>query len=380
MNSEPHEHWVGTWACSAQRVEVDNLPPAPGISGNTLRQIVQVSIGGRRLRLRFSNAYGEADLTLSMVQLARSVAGSTIRKRSNKTLFFDGRQSLTLKPGASIASDPIDYDLEPLSRVTVTIHFAASPLAVTGHPGSRTTSFLAEGDQVVLESLPTAVRTEHWYILTGIDVWASRQHRALVTLGDSITDGRGSTTDGHDRWPDLLTLRLHGRPSTADVAVLNQGIGGNAVLEGGLGPSAIQRFERDVLEQPGVRFVILLEGVNDIGAGSDLDTVAERLIAAYEQFVHAAHDRNLLVYGVSILPFDGSQYSGERQERARRTVNDWVRNSGRFDAVLDLARAVCNPKQPERLLPLYDCGDHLHLSPAGYRCMAEAIDLRFFER
>jgi lysophospholipase L1-like esterase len=199
----------------------------------------------------------------------------------------------------------------------------------------------------------------------------------LVTLGDSLTDGRGSTTNGNDRWPDALSRRLRGTPATAKVAVVNAGIGGNAVVSGGLGPTAQGRFQRDALGQSGVRWVIVLAGVNDIGWANSA-SVTDDLIAAYHQFIVKAHAADVLVYGVPILPFGGSQYDNPQRERLRNTVNDWIRNSGQFDAVLALDAAVADPEQPTRLLSNYDDGDQLHLSVAGYQAMADAIDLSLF--
>jgi lysophospholipase L1-like esterase len=199
-----------------------------------------------------------------------------------------------------------------------------------------------------------------------------------VTFGDSITDGRGSTTNGDNRWPDELSRRLRANSATAEVAVLNMGVGGNAVLSGGLGPTALQRFNRDVLAQRGARWLIVLEGVNDIGYSSS-QQVATDLIAAYQQFIDGAHGQGMLVYGVPILPFGGSSYYTAEHETARQTVNDWIRTSGRFDAVIDLDAAVRDPANPVNLLPAYDTGDHLHLDVAGLRAMADAIDLTLFE-
>jgi lysophospholipase L1-like esterase len=225
--------------------------------------------------------------------------------------------------------------------------------------------------------LPDAATTDHWYFIQAIDVEAVAPSAAVVILGDSITDGRGSTTNANDRWPDFLARRMQANPATAPLSVLNQGIGGNAVLSGGLGPTAIARFDRDVLSQRGVRWLIVLEGVNDIGGSGDA-SVAGRLISAYDGLIDAAHERGLLVYGVPILPFGDSGYDSPLHEAARQEVNAWVRTSGRFDAVIDLDRVVADPAVPNRLLPAYDSGDQLHLSPAGYEAMAEAVDLGLF--
>lgn len=355
------------------------MPPAPGLAGNTLRQNVFATLDGRRARLLFTNEWGEAPVTFQAVRLARSLGGSSIAPESDRPVLFDGHRSVTIQPGRTQLSDPLDFGVSALGSVAVSIHFGAVPNNVTGHPGSRTTSYLQQGAATSLARLPDAAPTDHWYFVTGIDVEASAGAAAVVTLGDSITDGRGSTTNCNDRWPDNLLRRLKRNKGTADIAVLNQGIGGNAVVSGGLGPTATARFQRDVLDQRGVRWVIVLEGVNDIGGSAD-SAVADRLIEAYEGFIDAAHARGLLIYGVPILPFGGSQYDSPEHEAARRAVNAWMRSSARFDRVFDLDVAVADPQHPSRLLPAHDSGDHLHLSPRGYQAMADAIDLSFFQR
>jgi lysophospholipase L1-like esterase len=370
-------NWTGTWATGPQLVEPGNLPPAPGLAHNTLRQVVYVSIGGNRLRVRFSNAYGNGPVELREVQLARSLGGEVIDAESSRQLLFAGTPSVTIPKGAVISSDPLDFSLESQSLVALTLTFGEAPSDVTGHPGSRTTSFLAQGALAGAASLSPSVKVEHWYYIAGIDVAAEAPGSALVTLGDSITDGRGSTTDGNNRWPDNLSRRLRASPETSGVAVLNLGIGGNAVLSGGLGPTGSSRFQRDVLEQSGVKWAIVLHGVNDIG-GSASPAVADALIEAYRGFVAAAHERRVRIYGVPILPFAGSQYDSPQHEAARQAVNDWIRTPGNFDAVIDLEAAVRDPDRPSALLPAYDTGDHLHLSVAGYQRMADAIELSLF--
>jgi lysophospholipase L1-like esterase len=227
--------------------------------------------------------------------------------------------------------------------------------------------------------MESAAKTDHWYILSGIDLRLDDSYACVVTFGNSITDGRGSTTNGNDRWPDNLARRLQAEPNTAKIGVLNQGIGGNAVVSGGLGPTAMKRFKHDVLEQNGVRWVIILGGVNDIG-GSKSEKIATDLIAAYERFINEAHAKGILVYGVPILPFGGSFYDSKDHEASRQRVNKWIRTSGKFDAVIDMDAAVRDPANLSKLLPAYDTGDHLHLNVAGYQKMAEAIDLNLFKR
>jgi lysophospholipase L1-like esterase len=337
--------------------------------------MVRVSIGGSRLRLRLSNEYGTAPVVLTSTHIAKSQGAGAIDTATDKALSFNGAASVTIPAGQLVWSDPIDFQLAPLTNLAVSIHFGAQSGAVTGHPGSRTTSFLQTGDAVATASLATATKTEHWYFITGIDVMADAGSAAVVVLGDSITDGRGSTTDMNNRWPDYLAQRLQANPATSKVGVLNMGIGGNNVLSGGLGPTASARFDHDVIQQSGVRWLIVLEGVNDIGASGG-ETVANGLIDAYKTFVMKAKAANIRAYGVPILPIVGSQYAGG--ESTRKTINDWIRTSNTFDAVLDLDAAVRDPANPTQLLPAYDSGDKLHLSPAGYQKMAEAVDLSLF--
>ncbi|MGC4066453.1 MAG: SGNH/GDSL hydrolase family protein [Polyangiaceae bacterium] len=373
----PGDKWVGSWVTAQQLTEEANKPPAPGLAQNTLRQVVHTSIGGSRLRVRFSNEYGSSPITLTKAAVAKSAGGHNISTGTSQSLTFDGKASVTIAAKAAVYSDPFDFALEPLSNVAISILFGSTSNDVTGHPGSRATSYIQSGDGVAAAALTSPKSTDHWYVISGIDVLADAATHAIVILGDSITDGRGSTTNGNDRWPDALARRLQANATTKKIAVLNQGIGGNTILSGGLGPTALTRFDNDVLKQNGVSWLIVLEGVNDIG-GSSSTAVATNLINAYEQFVTKAHAANIRVYGVPILPFSGNSYYSTAHETARKTVNDWIRTPGNFDAVLDLDAAVRDPQSPERLLSTYDSGDHLHLNPAGYQKMADAIALTLF--
>jgi lysophospholipase L1-like esterase len=369
------EHWVGTWGCGPQLTEPGNLPPAP-LANSTLRQFVHVTLGGKQLRARFSNAYGNNSVTMNSVHVALAAgAGSggsgNINAATDMALTFRGAPSATLPPGEVVLSDPFAYDLPPLTNLAITTFFGnISATTINGHPGSRTTSFIQSGNAVSEASLPGAAKTAHWYIITGIDVLADAASKAIVTLGDSITDGRGSTTDGNNRWPDNLAQRLSTNATTVGVAVINMGIGGNGVF-GGLGPSAQARFDRDVLSQSGVRWLIVFEGVNDIAGG----TSAQSLTNAYAQFVDKAHARNLRAYGATITPFGGNGYYTSAHEAVRQSVNAWIRTSGKFDAVIDFDAVVRNPVTLTNLLSAYDSGDGLHLNPAGYQAMANSIDL-----
>jgi lysophospholipase L1-like esterase len=374
-------HWVGTWATSQQIVEPANMPPAPGLSANTLRQVVHGSLGGRRLRVRFSNVFGDGPLTIAAAAIAPSLGESRIDAAAQRALTFGGRTRVDIPAGRDTTTDVIPFDLAPLSNVAITVRFERVPAVLTGHPGSRTTSYIQPGDALRQPSLPGAVATVHWYVATGIDVIAPERAAAVVTLGNSITDGRGSGTDRQNRWPDELARRFQSDPTTRLVAVLNAGIGGNCVLRSCLGPSALSRLERDVLRPAGARWAIVLEGVNDIGQAktpADADSIVRGLTAAYAEIVRRAHANGMRVYGATILPFGGSFYDAPYREAARMTVNAWIRTSGTFDAVIDVDAALRDPAQPSRLASVADGGDHLHPNEAGHRMMAAAIDLGLF--
>lgn len=377
--------WTTAWVSAQQLTEPGNMPPSPGLGGQTLRQIVRPTLGGTCVRVTFSNVFGDGPMKIAEAHIARSAGGSAIEPGAEGALAFDGTPSVTIEAGASRISDPLPFAVAAHVNLAVTIHFDSVPDALTGHPGSRTTSYIQPGNTVSALSLPDARRTDHWYVLSGIDVWTESRARAIVVLGDSITDGRGSTTNGNDRWPDILAARLAATPATADIAVLNQGIGGNRLLRDGLGPHALARFDRDVLAPAGVRWLIVLEGVNDLGTAVDSRArkqpaaTAADLIAAYRQIIVRAHSHGIRVYGATIMPFEGfTMYSTPESEADRQTVNRWIRTSGEFDGVIDFDEATRDPTHPTRLAAAWDSGDHLHLSPAGYRTMADSIDLGLF--
>jgi lysophospholipase L1-like esterase len=381
--SAPSANWVGSWNAAQQLVEPRNLPPAPGLSGSTLRQVVHLSIGGSRVRFHFSNVFGDGPVALDAVHVAVSAGGSAIRPETDRAVTFEGRPSVAIAAGASAVSDPLDVALAPFADLAVTIAFGQAPAAVTGHPGSRATTYLQAGDRSTAPDLPDAVKTEHWYILSGADVIAADGSAAVIALGNSITDGRGSGTDKNDRWTDDLARRLEADPRTAHVAVLNAGLGGNTVIRGGLGPTALSRLDRDVAAPAGARWLVVLEGVNDIGTARGSEAVAAiagELIAGYQRIIAMAHEHGLRVYGATILPFGGSNYDAPDREAARQAVNRWIRTSGAYDAVIDFDAVMRDSLDPARLRAEADVGDHLHPSEAGYRLMADAIDLSLFAR
>jgi lysophospholipase L1-like esterase len=375
--------WLGSWQASPQLTEPRNMPPAPGLTGSTLRQVIHVTQGGSRWRFRLSNEFGDGPLVISSVHVASSKGRDAIDAATDVALAFNGAAATTIPIGGATMSDPLDLRCPSFCELAITMHISAAPRGLTGHPGSRMTSFIATGDHVTEATLPGAVTVEHWYVLSGAQVLAEAQSAAVVVLGNSIADGRGSGTDRNDRWPDNLAKRLASDARTSTVAVLNAGIGGNTVLRGGLGPTALSRFQRDVLDQPGARLLIVSEGVNDIGGARGADSsasTARQLIAAYQTMIARAKARGLTVYGATILPFTGSQYGSPDHEKARQAVNRWIRESGAFAAVIDLDAVMRDPADPTRLRADVDSGDHLHPNEFGYRVMADAIDLGLFGR
>jgi len=371
------DYWIETWASAQQIPEPQNSLPDESLHDATLRQIVHPARGGTHFRLRLSNAFGTQPLIVDAVTAARSEDPATARIATPVRVNFSGRPSVTIPAGADYLSDDISLDLPTGSSLAVTLHLPEPPARQTGHPGARATSYLLAGNHVADADLDGAKPVEHWYQLSGVEVRAPAGTAVVAAFGDSITDGHGATLNGDDRWPDDLARR--------GAVVLNLGIGGNHLLTDGLGPSALARFDRDVLARPGVRSVIVLEGINDLGnlarehpmpEAAHADLVA-RMVAAYEQLIERAHDRGLRIAGGTLLPFVGTDYyhPDAATEADRQAVNHWIRSPGHFDAVIDFDQVTREPKDLSRLRAEYDCGDHLHPSPAGYRAMAEAVPL-----
>jgi lysophospholipase L1-like esterase len=375
--------WVGTWGTASQLIEPANMPPAPGLSGNTLRQVVCVSIGGKSLRLKFSNEFSKNPVTMHAVQIAVSTGGSQIDGSTTKTLKFNGKSEVTMEPGAELVSDPVSFDLKARAEVAITIFFGETSSTLTGHPGSRTTSYLLAGDHTTPSAdFTSAIKTDHWYVITGIDVEAPKSAGAVAVFGDSITDGRGSGTNKQDRWPDVLAINLLKDRDTKQIGVLNMGIGGNAVLKGGLGPTGLNRFDHDVLKQNGVKWLIIFEGVNDLGATRDslaASLVVSGLISAYDKMINDAHAKGMKVYGVTITPFKKSFYYKIYRDVARNTINEWIRTSGHFDAVIDLDKVIRDPKDIATLLTEAQSGDFLHPNELGYQLFGNAVNLSLFK-
>jgi len=379
-------HWITTWGCAPQLTEPGNLPPVPLVN-STLRQFVRTTVGGKLIRGRFSNVYGTNAVTINAVHVALaagsgSAGNGDINPAIDTAVTFRGAPGAVIPPGEMVLSDPLKFDLPAVTNVAVSIYFGdISASTINGHPGSRTTSFIQSSNVVSAATMSGASTTKHWYILTGIEVLADSSCRTVAILGDSITDGRGSPDDGNNRWPDILAQRLAANTPTAGVGVANMGIGGNAIF-GGLGPAAVNRFDRDVLNQNGVRYLIVFEGVNDIGNGSSSMTTATDLVNAYTQFANKAHARNLRAYGATITPFGGNGYYTVAHEAERQAVNAWFRTNTVYDGLIDFDATVRDPADPTKFKAEYfpgtNANDWLHLNPLGYKAMADSIDLNLF--
>lgn len=382
--------WVATWGTALQIPEPQNTLPVEDLQDITVRQIFHLSLGGQTLRIHLSNTFSTVPLHITSVHIAKPLTAnsSAIDPTTDRALSFAGSSNVLIPPGAEFVSDSINYPVSALSNIAVTFHLSEAPTQQTGHPGSRATSYLVHGNAVSAATLTNSTNVDHWYQISEIDVQSTPGSAAIVVLGDSITDGHASTTNGNDRWTDILAARLQQLPATRSIGVVNKGIGGNHLLTDGLGPNALARFDRDVLAPAGVRWLILFEGVNDLGDLTRIGEVSDaehralvnRILAAYQQIIDRAHTHNLQVIGATITPYAGSDYyhPGARSEADRQTINQWIRTAGHFDAVLDFDAVVRDPQHPDHLLPAYDCGDHLHPSPAGYREIGNSIPLSLF--
>ena len=374
-------HWVGTWGTAPQLVERHNNPPAPGLANNSLREIVQVSIGGKQVRLKLTNEFSQQPTEIRAIELAvAKTAGSSsdIDETTTVSLTFSGSPSVTIPAGGQVVSDAVNFKIGARENVAITIHYGEASPTVSGHPGSRTTSYLATGNTT---DFSAAVRTDHWYNIQTLEVMAPKKAGAVAILGNSITDGRGSTTNQQNRWADVLSRRLLQNKKTSQVAVLNMGIGGNCVLRGGLGPTGEKRYPRDLFGQEGVRWIILFEAVNDLGGSWNGVETAERVIDVYQRIITEAHQKGIRVYGATITPFKGNNYYSADHERGRSTLNQWIRTTELLDGVIDFDAAVRNPDDPEAMQRqfLFE-NDWLHLNAAGYETMGGCIDLGLFTK
>ena len=386
-----NEQWVGTWSPA---LHPPNLGPPgltnPGFNNQTLRQILYTSVGGEQVRVRLST-FGANALVIGAAHLALRDVGAAIVPESDRTLTFSGQPSITIPPGALVVSDLVDLDVPAFGDLAVSIFVPGSTGPATWHFVALQTSYFSPpGDFTASSVMPVDSTTQAWFWLAGVEVIAPKQTGAIVTFGDSITDGPGSTPDTNNRWPDHLTRRLLSQLGNHKMGVLNQGITGNRLLHDVLGPNGLARFDRDVLTQTGVTHVIVLLGNNDITTGevfpADFVT-ADQIIEGHRQLIRRAHARGLKIYGGTLTPFEGftffgftfSPTSSPSTEAKRQVVNEWIRSSGEYDAVIDFDAVVRDPSFPTRLLPLYDSGDHLHPNDLGYKAMGDAVDLALFK-
>ncbi|HKN28082.1 MAG TPA: SGNH/GDSL hydrolase family protein [Roseiarcus sp.] len=381
--------WIGSWGAS------DVFPVGPDVNFQTLRQFVRLSAGGKQLRVRFSNATGQYPLVIGgaahVATPTADAAPGAIDAAADHALTFGGVSGTTVPPGAEVVSDPVEMDLPALSTVAISLFVPRwTGPSVIHLDGVATTYISDNGDFTAAAAMPSPHASTSRFFIDEVDVEAAGQPGALVTLGDSITDGYHSKVDANHRWPDRLAERLAARSNAAPVGVVNAGVSGNRILhdhpEDLFGPNALARLDRDVLSTPGLRWVVLMEGINDIGHSTsgglaDQDVTADQIIAGMKQIIARVHDHGAKIYGATLTPYEGTVFHGYYQpegEAKREAVNNWIRK-GDFDAVIDFDAAVRDPDHPTRMRAEYDEGDHLHPNDAGYRAMGDAVDLKLFE-
>ena len=404
------DRWVGTWSTSdVGRPQIppppptialppfqsNQCPPAPRgaptfmhLNNQTLRQIVHTSIGGSRVRVVLSNEYGAEPFTIGAASIALREKDSAIQPTSNRKLTFSGKPSISIPPYATLYSDPVTLTVPSMTDLAIDLYIPGntdSPAPVTMHVSALQTNYVSEtGNYAGTDKFPVVAKSQNWFFLYRVEVQAPESSGGLVTFGDSITDGTRSTPDTNNRWPDQLARRVLAATPSLALGVMNAGIAGNRVLSNwnyAVGVNALARFEHNVLMQPGATHVIVLEGINDIGGARTNPTpTAEDIIAGYKQMIDQAHAKGLKIYGATLTPFYGAAYYTDEGESKRQTVNNWIRMSKAFDGVVDFDRATRDPSDPKRLLGSYDSCDHLHPNDAGYKAMADAIDLSLFRK
>jgi lysophospholipase L1-like esterase len=384
------ESWVATWSTTLHQPDlgVPGLANA-GFNNQTLRQIVHVSMGGRKVRVRLST-FGASGLVVGAAHIALAGDGSSVTRGSDRLLTFGGKPSITIPPGAPVISDPVELAVPDLGNLAITLFLPGITGPGSWHFDARQISFISpQGDFTGSAVMPLDTltpTTQSWFWLSGIDVVVPEQSGAIVALGDSTTDGDRSTVGANHRWPDQLAKRLLAERLHSSLSVVNEGLDGNRLLHDFLGPNGLARFERDVLSQPGLSHIIVFFGNNDIfTTDPNQEVTFEQIIQGYEQLIKRAHARGVDIFGATLTPLEGfippgaqvSSYSPDR-ELKRQQVNEWIRMSGDFDGVIDFDRVLRNPDTQSRLAPKYDSGDHGHPTDEGYRAMAESIDLGLF--
>lgn len=375
--------WVGTWATAPI---ADPYPGGALTEAHTWRQIVHVSRGGSRVRVTFTNELGTDPLLIAGAHLGLRAEQSRVVPGSDRPLTFGGESSITVPPGAVAVSDPVTMTVAPLGDLAITLQVPPQPLhTMTFHSVALQQNYDLPGASQDSAEPPQAKPFDNWRFLKNVEVTTSPGSGAIVALGDSITDGYRSAANANHRWPDVLAARLQTRSDLRGLGVLNEGISAGRVLQDGYGPSALARFDRDVLSQSDVRYLVILEGINDVGRTDQPNkpgdvVTTKQLIIAMEQMIERAHAHGIKAYGATLTPFVGAGYASPAGETMRTELNTWIRTGGRFDAVIDFDKATRDPQHPERLLPAYDCGDHLHPNDAGYKAMGDSIDLSLFTR
>lgn len=380
----PAANWVGTWATSPVGETVNDGQPGP--ANSTYRNIVHISLGGSAVRVQLTNEFGTQPLQVGAAHIAVSAGGGSIQSGSDHALTFNGKPTAEIPAGAFILSDPVTMQIAPLSDLIVSVYLPEQHIRnTTCHSFGDSTNYVLRGDATAAATADNSSPLYAWCFVKGIDVKtnAADKAAAIVTFGDSITDGAQSTRDANHRWPDVLAARLQSDKKTANLSVLNQGIGGNRVLHDGYGPSALARFDRDVIAQSGAKYVIILEGINDIGRLKDPHELGDKvtaddLIFGLSQLVARAHQHGIKVFGATLTPYLPTGYSSPQGEQVRIAYNNWIRTSGVFDGVIDFDKITQDPAHPDQFLPAYDSGDHLHPGDAGYKAMGDAIDLSLF--
>ena len=388
-------HWVSAWSTAVHApLQFPGLPPSPVFENQTIRMVVRASAGGQRVRIRLSNAFGSVALPIGAAHIALVSQGGKIVPESDRALTFGGRASVSIPREALVLSDPVDLKVLPFAELAVSIYLPDKTPASTVHFWAQHETYISgPGDFTAKADIPDATVKTSWYWLADVEVWTSDQTAATVTLGDSITDGVGAKQGDYSDWPDLLANRLAEKKGFPELAVVNEGIGGNRILHDGAGVSTLARFDRDVLAQPGVVNLIVLEGINDIGwphmrprlpNGTAPPTEmpfarevvsAQDLIMGLQQIIERAHQHGIRVFGATLTPYEGADYYSTDGEATRQAVNQWIRTSGAFDGVFDFDAAVRDPNHSTQFREGYHSGDHLHPSATGYKAMAEAVDL-----
>jgi lysophospholipase L1-like esterase len=344
--------------------------------------IAKASLGGKRVRVEFSNAFGTTPLMIGAAHIALHGTGSAIIAGSDHPLNFNGRPNCAIPPGALMYSDPVDLDVPKLADLAVSIFVPGDTGPASAHSLGLHTTYIKEGDVTSAPEIADATLSQSWYWLASIDIQAPSNAATIVAFGDSITDGATSTVDTDHSWPSVLAQRLLADPSTANIAVVNQGISGNRVLADGAGVSALARFDRDVLGTSGVKWLMIMEGINDIGIAArqpgPAALVSDDLIGAIGQMIERAHTHGIKVIGCTLTPYGGASYSSDNGEAVRTALNTWIRTSGAFDAVVDFDKATQDADNPKQFRTGFNNTDHLHPNDAGYKAMAESIDLSIF--